>query len=362
MQFNSLIQQYILNFQDNNSVVKIGIVLFLTVIVSLCSHFCIRAAARRTEKTRTVWDNVFTQSLQGPVIALIWVVGLTLSVEAGIGADAAVAGLVLSAYDLGVVICIAWFLLKFIRLAQNNLIESRLRAGKRVDRSATEGLGKLLRLIVMMITALVTLQTFGFSLAGVLTFGGVGGIAIGFAAKDMLANFFGGLMLYLDRPFAVGDWIRSPDRELEGTVEDIGWRITRIQNFDSRPLYVPNSSFSTITIENVSRMVSRRIDETIGVRYEDAAAVENIIKQVREYLKNHEEIDQTQTLVVSFNTFAASSLDFFVYCFTKTQSFAEFYQIKQQVMLHILKIIENNGAQCAYPTTTLHIQPAEAET
>jgi len=66
------------------------------------------------------------------------------------------------------------------------------------------------------------MQTLGFSIAGALTFGGIGGIAIGFAAKDMLSNFFGGLMIYLDRPFKTGDWIRSPDREIEGVVEEIG--------------------------------------------------------------------------------------------------------------------------------------------
>ena len=91
-----------------------------------------------------------------------------------------------------------------------------------------------------------------------------------FAAKDLLANFFGGLTIYLDRPFAVGDWIRSPDREIEGTVERIGWRLTLIRTFDKRPLYIPNAVFTTIAVENPSRMHNRRIYETIGIRYDDA--------------------------------------------------------------------------------------------
>ena len=103
-----------------------------------------------------------------------------------------------------------------------------------------------------------------------LTFGGVGGLIVGLAAKDLLSNFFGGMMIYFDRPFKVGDWIRSPDRQIEGTVERIGWRMTIIRTFDKRPLYVPNSVFSSIVVENPSRMLNRRINETFGLRYQDA--------------------------------------------------------------------------------------------
>ena len=124
-----------------------------------------------------------------------------------------------------------------------------------------------------VLSALMVLQSLGVSVSGLLAFGGIGGIAVGFAAKDMLANFLGGLSIYLDRPFAVGDWIRSPDRSIEGTVEDIGLRVTRIRTFDQRPLYVPNSTFSSVSLENPSRMTNRRIYETIGVRYEDAGRV-----------------------------------------------------------------------------------------
>ena len=138
-------------------------------------------------------------------------------------------------------------------------------------------MARLLRLSVLITAGLVILQTLGISVTGVVAFGGIGGIAIGFAAQDLLANFFGGLIVYLDRPFSVGDWIRSPDREIEGTVEDIGWRVTVIRTFDKRPLYIPNSIFTTISVENPSRMLNRRIYETIGLRYRDSGKVREII-------------------------------------------------------------------------------------
>jgi MscS family membrane protein len=203
------------------------------------------------------------------------------------------------------------------------------------------------------------LQTLGFSVAGVLAFGGVGGIAIGFAAQDMLSNFFGGLFLYLDRPFVVGDWVRSPDREMEGTVEKIGWRVTVIRTFDKRPLYIPNAIFSKIAVENPSRMQNRRIKETIGIRYDDASKMEMITAQVEKMLKNHPEIDTNKTLMVNFDSFAPSSLDFFIYTFTKTTIWANYHIIKQDILLKTLKIIADNGAEAAFPTSTIHLAQQE---
>ena len=162
-------------------------------------------------------------------------------------------------------------------------------------------------------------------------------------------------MIYLDRPFKVGDWIRSPDRNIEGTVEKIGFRLTVIRTFDKRPLYVPNSVFTNIAVENPSRMKNRRIKETIGVRYDDAKKLPLILDDVRAMLVQHEDIDNNQTLIVNFNSFAASSLDFFIYTFTKTTNWIEYHHIKQDVMLKTLEIIHKHEADCAFPTQTLHI-------
>ncbi|GIR41380.1 MAG: hypothetical protein CM15mP51_21600 [Porticoccaceae bacterium] len=120
-------------------------------------------------------------------------------------------------------------------------------------------------------------------------------------------------MIYLDRPFSVGDWIRSPDKEIEGTVEDIGWRLTRIRTFDKRPLYIPNSIFASISVENPSRMSNRRIYEKIGIRYDDVSKMNTIVTEVKLMLQKHEQIDNEQTLMVNFNKFSESSIDFYLH-------------------------------------------------
>ena len=202
------------------------------------------------------------------------------------------------------------------------------------------------------------LQTLGFSISGVLAMGGIGGIAVGFAAKDLLANFFGGLLIYLDRPFSIGDWIRSPDRNIEGVVEKIGWRVTVIRNFESQPMYVPNSVFTNVVVENPSRMANRRLFETIGLRYRDLESMQKIVSEVKELLASHEDIENEKIMMVNFNAFNDSSVDFFFYCFTRTSDWVEYHRVKQKVMLSVAEIIENNGAEIAFPTTTLDVPQA----
>ncbi|MDK9759697.1 mechanosensitive ion channel family protein, partial [Vibrio sp. D173a] len=175
-------------------------------------------------------------------------------------------------------------------------------------------------------------------------------------AKDLLSNFFGGMMIYFDRPFKVGDWIRSPDRQIEGTVERIGWRMTIIRTFDKRPIYVPNSVFSNIVVENPSRMLNRRIHETIGLRYEDADKMQAIVDDVKAMLENHPDIDAKQTLIVNFDKFGPSSLNFFIYTFTKTVNWIRFHEVKQDVLLKVLEIVHAHHADIAFPTQTIQLQ------
>jgi MscS family membrane protein len=224
-----------------------------------------------------------------------------------------------------------------------------------MDYTTVNAISKLLRAVVAITAVLTVMQSLGYSISGVLAFGGVGGIAVGFAAKDLLANFFGGFIIHLDRPFKVGDWVRSPDREIEGTVEVIGWRLTTIRTFDKRPLYVPNAVFTQIAVENPSRMQNRRIYETIGIRYADVKEMSDIVSDIRHMLENHEEIDANQTLIVNFLAFNSSSLDIMVYTFTKTTQWVKFHEVKQDVLLKISDIIESYGAEVAFPTRTLHV-------
>ena len=333
---------------------------FGIVFLTLGLHFILRRFLNRLQHkaldSRAYWDDAFVKALQRPLAFLVLFIGLSLVLDIVRHHFELALFTALGPFRmLGVVLLFAWFLMRLIREGEEAIIAKYEDKGEAYDRATMDAITKLLQMFVIITATLVVLQTLGVSVSGVLALGGIGGIAIGFAAKDLLANFFGGLMLYLDRPFAVGDWIRSPDREIEGDVEQIGWRLTRIRTFDKRPLYIPNAIFTTIAVENPSRMSNRRIYETIGLRYDDADKMEPIVRAVEQMLRAHPEIDTSRILMVNFNAFAPSSLDFFVYTFTKTTKWADYHEVKQDVLLKILEIIESHGAQSAFPTSTIHV-------
>ncbi|PNH87449.1 mechanosensitive ion channel protein MscS [Vibrio diazotrophicus] len=334
-------------------------VIFITLaslIAWVIWRFVYNHLSNISEKTKFHWDDLILHALKTPISTLIWCWPATISL--GLLLDDNIQSKFSWLATSKKLMLAAVFIWILIRLAIN--IEQYLLQDKSRDETTIQAASKVARLIILTIGLLTVMQTLGVSLRGLLTFGGVGGLIVGLAAKDLLSNFFGGLMIYFDRPFKVGEWIRSPDREIEGTVERIGWRMTIIRTFDKRPLYVPNSVFSNIIVENPSRMKNRRIYETIGLRYQDADKMATIVAQVREMLENHEDIDAQQTLIVNFNAFGASSLDFFIYTFTETINWVRYHEVKQDVMLKVMDIIHQNGADIAYPTRTLMIEPKEA--
>jgi len=343
-------------FSSNSWVVQVFFVVFITLLISFIQKRILGKLLAKLQETNVYWDDALVGAARRPLTFLIWIIGLSFAAEiVSNESDAVIFGAIEPIRDVGVIFTLVWFLVRFIARTEKNIVLKKEARGEEVDRTTADAIAKLLRISVIITGLLVTLQTLGYSISGVLAFGGIGGIAIGFAAKDLLANFFGGLMIYLDRPFNVGDWVRSPDRQIEGTIENIGWRLTRIRTFDKRALYVPNSIFANISVENPSRMTHRRIKETIGIRYDDVGKMETIIDDVKKMLQGHEDIDSNQTLIVNFNEFAPSSLDFFIYTFTKTTNWIRFHEVKQDVLLKVIRIIESHGAECAFPTSTLHI-------
>ncbi|KAB7627454.1 mechanosensitive ion channel family protein [Alkalilimnicola sp. S0819] len=343
-------------------VVQLAVVLFVAVLVNFMAGLALRRLQAKFQRKGFRWGDAVVQALRSPLYWLIWILGVAFAVEVlqrTLAVPAAIFDYVAPARQIAVIAMMAWFLLRLVRGVEENIITRRRERGEPLDYTTVDAMGKLVRLAITIIALLVALQTLGFSISGVLAFGGIGGIAVGFAAKDLLSNFFGGLTIYLDRPFSVGDWVRSPDRNIEGTVENIGWRLTTIRTFDQRPLYVPNSVFNSIALENPSRMYNRRINETIGIRYDDWEQMESIVTAVRQMLIDHEDMETEQrTLIVAFNSFGASSLDFFIYTFTKTVDWVKYHTVKQDVLLRIMRIIDEHGAEIAFPTSTVHVPEA----
>ena len=277
-----------------------------TIVANYGAQLLLRKSLKASAKTTTTWDDALLRSANRPILAAVWIIGASFMLPVvAEHFELTELNAALAVRDLLLIACVSWFLLRFISRITGNIVQSHKSDGKDFDLTTVDALGKLSRIITIVIAVLIAAQTMGFKIGGLLTLGGVGGLAVGFAAKDLLANFFGGLTIYLDRPFGVGEWIRSPDKSIEGTVEYISWRHTRIRAFNKNPIYVPNSVFTTIVVENPSRMSHRRIKETIGLRYDDFAVVGAVVADVKAMLQQHPGIDPKQTLIVNLSQFGA---------------------------------------------------------
>lgn len=355
----AMVNGWIENFGLLSEAWRVGIVVFALVfgtatVAYIASHI-IAALERKFSQTKNLFDDALLHAARKPVVAFVWLQGVYWAAEvAHKYSEAEIFKANESVLQIGFIFVLVWAVLRLIKEAEGILV-SPLKMKQPMDYTTVNAVSKLSRAVVIITAVLIAMQSMGYSISGVLAFGGVGGIAVGFAAKDLLANFFGGFIIHLDRPFKVGDWVRSPDRNIEGTVEHIGWRLTTIRTFDKRPLYVPNAAFTTIAVENPSRMTNRRIYETIGIRYADVGQMASIVDDIKAMLQEHEEIDSDETLIVNFLAFNASSLDIMVYTFTKTTQWVRFHEVKQDVLLKISDIIEGYGAEVAFPTRTLHL-------
>jgi len=356
---DALLKSWGIDQQALRGVLLIFAIVFCTALAAYVAGRLAKFLGSKAFDSRNLWDDTFIEATRKPGVAFVWLVGLYWAVEVAYrysGAEVFTRNT--EAFQVGIVWVLSWTAIRFIR-GMERILVSPEKVRRPMDFTTVSALGRITRAAVIITAILVIMQTLGYSISGVLAFGGVGGLAVGFAAKDLLANFFGGLMVFMNRPFKVGEWITSPDRNITGTVEHIGWYLTRIRTFDQRPLYVPNATFTSIAVENPSRMTNRRIFETIGLRYDDIGKMAEIVAEVRDMLKKRDDIDIGKTLMVNFTTFNASSVDFFIYAFTKTTQWDEFHNVKQDVLLKAVEIISTHGAEIAFPTRTLHIASPE---
>lgn len=340
------------SFLADPTLPRVIVVVLLVVAFNLVFRFVLHRLELATKYTDSPWDDALIHAARRPLSVLAWIVGLAYAAQI-VHKGGFFFELIAPFRDISIIACGAWFLFRLIHNVAQNVLSARAQDGESVDSTTIDALGKLSRFAVIVISVIMVMHVLGFSVSGVLAFGGLGGIAVGFAARDILANFFGGLTIYMDRPFVVGESIRSPDKAIEGAVEHIGWRLTTIRGLNKSAIYVPNALFTTIVVENLSRLTKRRISETIGLRYADIALVAAIVNDIRTMLAAHPEVDSAEKVSVGFDRFAESALNFSINAFIRTSDAQHFQETKQEILLKVAEIIMRHGAEIAFPTRTL---------
>jgi len=305
------------------------------------------------QKTSNKFDDEILESVEKPVDYLFVIIGINIALSI-LTLDKEVETIVNHLLRSGFIGVVFWGALNILTSLSQNIHKITGKLGDKFSAEVLNFILKSIRFFIFIIGFIIILQEWGYNVSGFLASMGLIGMALALAAKDTAANLFGSLVIFIDKPFKIGDWIKTP--QVEGTIENIGIRSTKVRTFAQAQVTVPNATIANSAIINWSRMGKRRIKMNIGITYDTPSdAIQKIIKEIKEMLVNHEDIHD-DVIMINFSEFAASSLNIFCYYFTKTTNWSEFMIVREKTYLEIIKIVEKNGASFAFPTQTLHIE------
>jgi len=314
-------------------------------------------------KTRTEWDDELVKQAKRPIGWLVVIIGVWIAIG--------ILNLPSEPFDfpvavnrggrIAIILIITWFFFRAMDTI-NRILRTK---ATDPDHWMDTGLVPLfiisLKVMGGILFVVLIAQNLGYSVSGLVASLGIGGIAVALAAKDTLANFLGSLMLMIDRPFKLGQWIKDKDGKFEGVVEEIGFRTTRIRTFEKTIEVIPNDRLANIVVENMDRRKDRninmrRVKMMIGLEYKTTAdQMEQAVEDIREILRISANVDQRQILVY-FNDFGESSLNIFVYYYAATTSWEKWLEIKQEINLKIMRKLAERGLAIAFPSRSIYLE------
>ncbi len=331
--------------------IALGLVLLFYALSRIFSRYIVRFLLYLTAKTEADYDEKLVLAFKKPLARIIICTGLYL------------AGLYLLEnpdYQFFLTRLFRSALIIFIAQGLYNLVDStsglliKLGSAYDLDKLFLSLLSKTIRAIIFAISFTILVQEWGYDITGFVAGLGIGGLAFALAAQDTIANVFGGIVILTEKPFTIGDWIVSGD--VEGTVEDITFRSTKVRTFAHALITMPNSILAKQPITNWSRMGKRRVSFNLRVRYSTPRDVlQRCLDRIRELLANHDQV-HPDTIFVNLDKFGESSLEILVYFFTKTTVRARWLEAKESILFAIMKILEEEGASLALPSRSIYIE------
>lgn len=318
----------------------------------LFSLFIIKSLKVIVSRTKTKLDDKFLKLIESPIRFLFIVFGIWFAIDIlGVENDIT-KHLVRSLF----IISIFWFFYNAVYVFSDEIHKFSEKFGKELSQEIASFITKTLKAFIVVLALVAVLQEWGINVSALIASMGLGGLALALAAKDTAANLFGGLSILADKTFKIGDWVKVND-SIEGIVEDIGLRTTKIRTFEKSVLTVPNQLIANSAVENFSRRDIRRIKLVVGLVYSTPrATLEKIVNEIRQMLENHPRITKNQIIIVNFDEFGDSSLNIFIYCYADTSNWKEWLSIKEDVMLKIMEIVEKNGSSFAFPSRSIYVE------
>jgi len=315
-----------------------------------------QAVYKITKKTTTTLDDDILDAIKKPIDFLFILIGAEFA-RSVLHLDEDISYVLNQIIRSGFITVVFWAIINLLNHLSINIKQITNKFGDKLNPDVANFLIKSIRFFILIIGFVAILQEWGYNISGFLASLGLVGMAFALAAKDTASNLFGSLVIFTDKPFRIGDWIKTPD--VEGTIESVGIRSTRVRTFSQALVTVPNGVLANSAILNWSQMGKRRIKMNVGLTYSTSPeTIENIIKDIKSMLENHKGINQ-DVMHIYFSTFDASSLNIFCYYFTNTTHWGEFMRVREDTYFEIMKIVEKNGSSFAFPTQTLHIEKNE---
>jgi len=253
-----------------------------------------------------------------------------------------------------------WYILAILDALSEAIYKATGKINRELSKEFANFVLRIIKIVVWIIALSAILSLWGINVTALIASLGVGGLAFALAAKDTAANLFGSIAILLDKTIKIGDWIKV--NGVEGIVEDIGMRTTKIRTFKKSLITLPNSIVANSPIENFSRRNIRRIKLNLGLIYDTSnEQLEAIIKDIKTMLYSHPGIDTKQTLLVNFNNFGDSAKELFIYTFTNTAVWSEYLDIKEDIFYKIEEIVKKHGSDFAFPSQSLYIEKIAKE-
>jgi len=308
------------------------------------------------KKTSTYYDNKIISALKGPLSFAFIIIGLHLFFILIFKETETIKNIL----NTLVVYTVFWAILSISEALRDLIYSATGKFNAELSKEIGNFVLAIWKILVTGIGLGAMLQVWGINVTALVASLGIGGLAFALAAKDTAANLFGSFSLLADKSIRIGEWIKV--NGVEGTVENIGMRTTKVRSFQKSLITVPNHIVANHPIENFSRRGIRRIKMHIGLTYStNSEQIIKIMEDIKEMLKGHEGISQNDSLMVNFDTFGDSSLNIFIYTFTKTANWKKYLDIRENVNLEIMKIVEDNGSSFAFPSQSIYVEQTPSQ-
>ena len=342
-------------FGLNASEIIIGIVIFLIfyVLRRLFARFIISRLNKLVNKTSTKIDNTVVEVIEGPLKFLPVVLGFFIATSY-INLSIEVQNFIDLLNRTLITVFIFWLLHQLV-IPFSFIIRN---FEDKISKPLVNWTLKGLEIIIIVLGIVAVLELWGIKVGPVIAGLGLFGVAVALGAQDLFKNLISGIMILMEKRFTIGDVILVSN-EVEGVVEQIGFRSTLVRRFDSTPVMIPNYKFAEQSVTNYSRRHHRRIRWLIGLEYKTSInqlkkirdAITQLIKDKNDFAKN-----ENSGFFVRIDSFSDSSIDMLVQAFTVTNDWSEFLKVKEQLAVSIIEIVEANNAGFAFPSQSLYVE------